>query len=105
MTMALVDSGVSAQEIKISPAINIPDKHTTAPGQHNRKRMIVMGTVFGFKGYVLKRPFGHMQGFCRHVKWLTGTVNVELRSGCAYVMKAALMIEQVEITAQEGGIV
>ena len=103
--MALVDGGVPAQKIEISSVIDIPDKNTAAPGQNDRQRMIVMGTVFGFKGYVLKRPFGHMQSFCRHVKWLTGTVNVELRSGCAYVMKAALMIEQVEITAQERGIV
>ena len=51
--MALVDSRIGREEIKILFAFNVPDKWTLSTIEHHRQRMVIMGSIAVFAVNVL----------------------------------------------------
>jgi hypothetical protein len=56
--MALVDSGIAAQAVKIPFAIYIPDKYPCAAVKDDRDGMIIVCAVFLFQFQVGTRQIG-----------------------------------------------
>lgn len=46
VAMALVHSGVGGEEVKVVTTFGVPDRSTLSPGKDNRKRVVVMGSIF-----------------------------------------------------------
>src|SRR5206468_283965 len=43
MIVALVEGGVSREEVEVAPALAVPDEGSLRAGDHDRERMIVVG--------------------------------------------------------------
>ena len=55
VAMALVDSRISRQEVKVFFSFDIPNLGALTFGEDDRQRMVVMGTVLGFQVHSLLR--------------------------------------------------